>query len=84
MDVEWESYGLPITTGFRHIAGLEEWVRYTEAREKKRMLRIINGEMGDRRMFDLVLVGCGGGYVLILVVMVEVAGGGWLILADGC
>ena len=29
LDVEWESYGLPITTGFRHTAGLEVWVHCT-------------------------------------------------------
>ena len=29
LDVEWESYDLPITTGFRHTAGLEVWVHST-------------------------------------------------------
>ena len=29
LDVEWESYGLPIATGFRHTAGLEVWVHCT-------------------------------------------------------
>ena len=28
-DVEWESYGLPITTVFGHTAGLEVWVHCT-------------------------------------------------------
>ena len=29
LDVEWESYGLPITTVFGHTAGLEVWVHST-------------------------------------------------------
>lgn len=29
LDVEWESYGLPITTGFARTAGLEVWVNST-------------------------------------------------------